>query len=148
MRKSPIAIVAALGILLGVVASTAITAIATPPAKPAPPRADGRSGAVVVAWNQELLHIVQTPGGQPATIHPTRSFAILHAAIYDSVVSITHEDPPYLFSVSAPREARIDAAAAQAGHDSLTALYPRLQPDLHTFLPSPLAPLPPADPNP
>jgi len=35
MRKSPIAIVAALGIVLGVVASTAITAIATPPAKPA-----------------------------------------------------------------------------------------------------------------
>ena len=68
MRKSPIAIVAALGIVLGVVAGTAITAIATPPAKPAPPRADSRSGAIVVAWNQELLHIVQTPGDQPATI--------------------------------------------------------------------------------
>jgi membrane-associated phospholipid phosphatase len=142
MRKSPIAIVAALGIVLGVVAGTAITAIATPPAKPAPPRADGRSGAIVVAWNQELLHIVQTPGDQPATIHPTRSFAILHAAIYDSVVSITREGQPYLLSVSAPREARIDAAAAQAGHDSLTALYPKLQPELDTLLASQLAAIP------
>ncbi|HEV2475081.1 MAG TPA: vanadium-dependent haloperoxidase [Candidatus Dormibacteraeota bacterium] len=142
MRKSPIAIVAALGIVLGVVAGTAITAIATPPGKPAPPRADGKSGAIVVAWNQELLHIVQTPGDQPATIHPTRSFAILHAAIYDSVVSITREDQPYLFSDSAPREARIDAAAAQAGHDSLTALYPKLQPELDTLLASQLAAIP------
>ena len=139
MKKSPLAIVAALGIVLGVVASTAITAVATNTAKPAPPRADGRSGAIVVAWNQELLHVVQTPGNQPATVHPTRSFAILHAAIYDSVVSITHEGRPYLFSVPAPREARIDAAAAQAAHDSLTALYPKLQPELDVLLTSQLA---------
>src|SRR6266566_4979574 len=93
MKKSPLALVAALGIVLGVVTTTAITAVATNNTKPAPPRADGRSGAVVVAWNQELLHIVQTPGDQPANIHPTRSFAIMHAAIYDAVVSITRDDP-------------------------------------------------------
>jgi len=33
----------------------------------------------VVQWNQTLLVIVRTPGAQPATIHPTRSFAIMHA---------------------------------------------------------------------
>src|SRR5262245_54077970 len=59
------------------------------------------SGAIVIAWNQELLHIVQTPGAQPATIHPTRSYAIMHAAIYDAIVSITHNAPPFLFSVTA-----------------------------------------------
>src|SRR5437879_2278047 len=75
MKKSPVALVAALGIVLGVLATTAITVIATDNTKPAPPRADGRSGPIVVAWNQELLHIVQTPGDQPANIHPTRSFA-------------------------------------------------------------------------
>ncbi|HKV02877.1 MAG TPA: hypothetical protein VJQ26_12165, partial [Ktedonobacteraceae bacterium] len=58
------------------------------------------SGAVVIAWNKELLHIVQTPGAQPATLHPTRSYAIQHAAIYDAVVSITKDAPAYLFSVS------------------------------------------------
>src|ERR1700736_6556395 len=34
------------------------------------------SGAIVVDWNQELVRIVNTPGAQPATVHPTRSFAI------------------------------------------------------------------------
>jgi hypothetical protein len=42
--------------------------------------------AFVVAWNRELLHIVQIPGAQPATVHQTRSYALLHAAIYDAVV--------------------------------------------------------------
>src|SRR6266516_4938117 len=83
------------------------------------------SGAIVIAWNKELLHIVQTPGAQPATVHPTRSFAILHAAIYDAVVSITRDAPVYLFSVPAPSGARPDAAAATAGHDTLVALYPK-----------------------
>src|ERR1700694_6047414 len=69
------------------------------------------SGALVIAWNKELLHIVQTPGAQPATVHPTRSFAILHAAIYNAIVSITGDAPPYLFSVPAPSSARPDAAA-------------------------------------
>ena len=35
----------------------------------------------VLQWNKVLLVIVRTPGAQPATIHPTRSFAIMHAAI-------------------------------------------------------------------
>jgi hypothetical protein len=69
------------------------------------------SGALVVDWNRELLRIVRTPGAQPATVHPTRSFAILHAAIDDAVLH-------------APRDARLDAAAAEAGHDALAALYP------------------------
>lgn len=147
MKKSPIAIVAALGVVLGVVASTAITAVATNNAKPAAPRADGRSGAIVVAWNHELLHIVQTPGDQPVGIHPTRSFAIVHAAMYEAVVSITKDDAPYLFSVPAPREARIDAAAAQAAHDSLVALYPKLEPELDALLASQLAVIPDGKPK-
>jgi hypothetical protein len=40
----------------------------------------------VVEWNRSLLTIVRTPGAQPATVHPTRSFAILHAAIYDASI--------------------------------------------------------------
>jgi hypothetical protein len=30
----------------------------------------------VIQWNKTLLAIVRTPGAQPATVHPTRSFAI------------------------------------------------------------------------
>src|SRR5580704_7761020 len=79
-------------------------------------------GTFVIDWNRELLSILKTPGAQPATIHPTRSLAILHAAIYNAVVSITGDAPAYLFKVRAPEDARPDAAAAQAGHDSLAAL--------------------------
>src|SRR5260221_250690 len=34
------------------------------------------SGAIVIAWNKELLHIVLTPGTQPTTVHPTRSYQL------------------------------------------------------------------------
>jgi hypothetical protein len=98
--------------------------------------------AFVVAWNRELLHIVQIPGAQPATIHQTRSYALLHAAIYDAVVSITRNGRPYLFSVDAPAGARPDAAAAGAGHATLAALYPAMTPALDQLLADQLALIP------
>ncbi len=100
------------------------------------------SGAIVIAWNKELLNIVKTPGAQPTSVHPTRSFAILHAAIYDAVVSITRDAPAYVFSVNAPRSARPDAAAATAGHDTLVALYPTMKATLDQQLASELATIP------
>ena len=50
----------------------------------------------VIQWNRTLLVIVRTAGAQPATIHPTRSFAIMHAAIYDAVNAIDGTHKPYL----------------------------------------------------
>ena len=52
------------------------------------------SGRSAVDWNRELITILGTPGAQPATVHPTRSFALLQAAEYDAVTSITHAAPP------------------------------------------------------
>jgi len=101
-----------------------------------------QGAAFVVAWNRELLHIVQIPGAQPPTVHQTRSYALLHAAIYDSVVSITRNGRPYLVSVEAPRGARPDAAAAAAGHATLAALYPALKPELDQHLADQLALIP------
>jgi membrane-associated phospholipid phosphatase len=101
-----------------------------------------QGAAFVVAWNRELLHIVQIPGAQPATVHQTRSYALLHAAIYDAVVSITRSGRPYLFSVDAPRGARPDAAAAAAGHATLAALYPAMKPALDQLLADELALIP------
>src|SRR5258708_8357642 len=100
MKKSVVALMVRIGIIVGVGVVGAATAVASNGTKTvAAPPAGGESGAVAIAWNQELLHIVQTPGAQPASLHPTRSFAILQAAIYDSVVSITTADRPYLLSV-------------------------------------------------
>src|ERR1700682_1721447 len=131
------------GIIVGMGAVSAATAVASNGSKAAAtPPAGGASGAIAIAWNQELLHIVQTPGAQSATIHPTRSFAILQAAIYDSVVSITKDDRPYLVSDRKSRGARVDAAAAQAGHDVLAALYPKLQAELDSQLATELASIP------
>lgn len=102
------------------------------------------SGKSVIDWNKELITILGTPKAQPATIHPTRSFAILEAAQYDAVVSTTHAGRPYLFSVQSSRRARPDAAADQAAHDVLAALYPTMEPALDQVLASELKALPPA----
>jgi PAP2 superfamily protein len=98
--------------------------------------------AIVVDWNRELLHIVQTPGAQPATVHPTRSYALLHLAIYDAVASITRNATPFLVSVDAPGGARPDAAAAAAGHAILTSLYPAMTPALDRLLAAELSVIP------
>jgi membrane-associated phospholipid phosphatase len=82
------------------------------------------TGQVVVDWNSELVAIERAAGLQPATVHPTRSYAVLATAIYDSVTSITHAGVPYAFSVVAPRGADPVAGADQAAHDVLAALFP------------------------
>lgn len=98
---------------------------------------------VVIQWNRTLLAIVRTPGAQPATIHPTRSFAMMHAAIYDAVNAIDRTHKPYLIRLSGVlRSASQDAAAAAAAHDVLVALYPNFQSTLDSQLQTSLAPIP------
>ncbi|GAA4239949.1 vanadium-dependent haloperoxidase [Actinomadura meridiana] len=98
------------------------------------PGADGptaRGREVVIGWNRALLEIVRTPGAQPATVHPTRSFAILHTAIVVAAAS-----------PGGGRGRSKEAAAAQAGHDSLAALYPARRADLDRRLADELAKVP------
>src|SRR5207245_9964550 len=81
----------------------------------------------VVQWNWILIGIVRTQCAQPATLHPTRAFAMLHAAIYDAVNAIDRTHVPYLIRLrSTPRGASQQAAAAAAAHGVLVALYPAL----------------------
>jgi membrane-associated phospholipid phosphatase len=144
MRKTgrALAVVAMAAVVAGV-AAPALAATARhrpgPRSSVAFMRGSGRSA---VDWNRELITILGTAGAQPATVHPTRSFALLQAAEYDAVTSITHAAPPYLFSVPAPRGARPDAAADQAAHDVLTALYPPLKSGLDQLLAEELAAIP------
>ena len=140
-RKTAVFLAAAAVVAVAAAPAAAATGrdFAGPPASVAFTPGSGQS---VVDWNHELITILGTPGAQPATVHPTRSFAILQAAEYDAVVSITHAAPPYLFSVPAPRRARPDAAADQAAHDTLTALYPSQKSGLDQLLASELAAIP------
>ena len=106
-------------------------------------RSSAQSVNPVVQWNRNLLVIVRTPGVQPATVHPTRSFAIMHAAIYDAVNSIDRTHRPFLVHLSdAPRDASQEAAAAAAAHRVLVALYPTLKSGLDSELQQSLAQIP------
>src|SRR5436853_671936 len=89
----------------------------------------------VVQWNRMLLVIVRTPGAQPATVHPTRSFAIMHAAMYDAVNAIDGAHTPYLVHFTdVSRSASQDAAAAVAAHEVLVTLYPQFKTQLDEHL--------------
>jgi membrane-associated phospholipid phosphatase len=82
----------------------------------------------VIQWNKTLLTIVRTPGAQPATVHPTRSFAMMHAAIYDAVNAIDATHKPYLVRVEhVSAHASQEAAVAAAAHETLITLYPAFQ---------------------
>ncbi len=97
----------------------------------------------VIQWNRNLLEIVRTPGAQSPTVHPTRSFAIMHAAIYDAVNAIDRTHRPYLVRLNGvPRSASQDAAAIAAAHQVLLVLYPAFRTTLHAELQQSLAQIP------
>ena len=80
------------------------------------------SADVVTDWNSTWMDCVRITGGPPTPI--SRAGAMLHAAIYDAVISIERGYEPYLAYVSAPRHASLEAAASQAAFDVLVYLYP------------------------
>jgi membrane-associated phospholipid phosphatase len=106
---------------------------------------DSVTGSVeeVTQWNKTLLTIVRTPAAQPATIHATRSFAIMHAAIYDAVNAIDATHEPYLVHIQhvSPRASQ-EAAVASAAHEILVALYPAFQTTLDQQFEQSLAQIP------
>src|ERR1700746_527793 len=97
----------------------------------------------VIEWNRTLLVIVRTPGAQPPSVHSTRSFAILHAAVYDAVNNIGGHFTPYLVRLAhVPQQSSRVAAADQAAHDVLLSLYPAFQVSLDQELQQDLAQIP------
>ena len=97
----------------------------------------------VTQWNKILLSIVRTPNAQPATVHATHSFAILHAAIYDAVDAIDGTHAVYRVRLAdVSRNASKDAAASSAAHDILIDLYPAFRNMLDAELAQSLASIP------
>ena len=82
---------------------------------------------VVLQWNRVLQETIRTPGQHPGTIFPVRSFAMMHAAMFDAVNSIEGTYTPYLTDVPGTPRASKEAAAAKAAHDVLVSLYPARQ---------------------
>ena len=79
---------------------------------------------VILQWNRVLGQTIQIPGAQPGTVNPSRSFAMMHLAMFDAVNSIDRSYMPYLTDVRYIHNASIKAAAAQAAYDVLSSLYP------------------------
>src|SRR5262249_61948383 len=95
------------------------------------------SAAVVLQWNQVLLDTFKADRVLP--LYFGRDAAIVHAAIYDAVNDIDRSYTPFFADVQAPRGASLEAAAAQAAHDTMTALFPAHQATFDATLAADLA---------
>jgi hypothetical protein len=82
------------------------------------------AGDVVLEWNELLL---QSLAAQPPRVPLSRNMALVHVAMFDAVNAIDRSYEPYYADVHASRGSSKEAAAAQAAHDTLTALYPARQ---------------------
>src|SRR5205807_4913152 len=80
------------------------------------------SANVVLEWNQLALHAIGQARVSPVVA--PRALAITQAAVYDAVDAIDRSFEPYHARVHASRGASPEAAAAQAAHDTLAALFP------------------------
>jgi membrane-associated phospholipid phosphatase len=97
------------------------------------------SADVVLEWNAIALDALKNDSllAHPRQNNPgnaSRALATVQAAVFDAVNSISRSYDPYLFEVNAPPDASLPAAAAQAAHDTLVALFPDYQPTLDARL--------------
>jgi hypothetical protein len=90
------------------------------------------STGMVVQWNAIALQAsvndysaALAPGYQIGPTRLSRAMAIVQGAVFDAVNSVDPLYTPYLnIQVPAPADASIDAAVAQAAHDTLVAMFP------------------------
>jgi len=102
---------------------------------------------MVVQWHEIALQAAVNdyslaPGYRIGPTRLGRAMAIVQAAVYDSVNSIDLRYTPYLIKVPAPVGASMDAAVAQAAHDTLVAMFPNQQPYFDSELASSLVGIP------
>jgi len=82
------------------------------------------SADVVLDWNELLL---QSLSSQPPRVPLARNMALVHVAMFDAVNAIDKSYEPYATHLQTWGGASQEAAAAQAAHDTLVALYPSRQ---------------------
>src|SRR5262245_65028929 len=79
------------------------------------------SGNVITGWNEELLKSLAV---NAAPVPSTRNMALVQVAMFDAVNAIDRSYEPYAAEVHASSGASLTGAAAQAGPDTLSRLYP------------------------
>lgn len=90
----------------------------------------------VIDWSNEARRAIVPPG--PSGLFGTENYGnkfpgeaavylgIVHAAIHDAAMAVTHGYAPYAGPISAPAGTSADAAIATAAHDTLVGLQPAL----------------------
>jgi len=127
---------------------------ARPQTQPAPGSPRNRHGTDTLLrlryWNQVAIdasgldHTPVAPGEtrvfgeQLGPGRSSRAMAIVHIAMYDAINAIASDYESYT-GVRAARDASMDAAIAQAAHDTLAALYPSQRPAVDALLANDLA---------
>src|SRR5262249_7298607 len=96
-----------------------------------PVRAD-----VVTDWNIVALNATASP---PNAVVQSRSLAIVHAAIYDTVRAVERNGPAFAVYLEAPTGTSVDAAVAAAAHAVLERLAPAAKAALDAALHDTLA---------
>jgi hypothetical protein len=100
---------------------------------------------VVTDWNEKVV----TAGGkvsQAPFVH-TRSAAIVHVAMFDSINSIDRRYTSYRVQLAAAPGTSREAAAAAAAHFALVRLYPDQSKDFDAFYQTSLAAVPDGEPK-
>ena len=105
---------------------------------PAAGRAD-----VVLDWNAIMQNTVSSQPPFPQA----RFAAITQLAVFEAVNAITKEYKPYLGTVTAPDNASVEAAAAQAAHDVLKNYFPTNASGLDAALATSLSTIPEGAPK-
>jgi hypothetical protein len=97
---------------------------------------------IVTDWNTIA---VNTVSADTLANRQSRDMAMVHAAMFDAMNAIRPYYTPAMVSIKAKGYASREAAAAQAAHDVLLALFPDQQADLNAKLAESLAQIPDDD---
>lgn len=99
------------------------------------------SANVVLEWNQLAMDAIRQTGMNH--LLGSRAMAISQAAVFDAVNAIDRSFEPYFADVHASSGASLEAAAAQAAHDTLVALFPSKAATFDAALAADLVGIPP-----
>ncbi len=97
---------------------------------------------VVTDWNTIA---VSTVSADTLPARQSRDVAMVHAAMFDAMNAIRPYYTPAMVLITAKGYASREAAAAQAAHDVLLALFPAQQANLDAYLAASLAQIPDDD---
>jgi hypothetical protein len=98
------------------------------------------SADAITDWNEKASALVTKHQMLPPQAE--RIMACMHVAMFDAVNSLDRRYQPYGVSISAPKEASKDAAAAAAAGGVLAQLFPGDRDELRATLSSYLVPIP------